>query len=62
MTLQDLRNDPSLWDKLRGFYKASEEKSNEASSVIVEGSDEYYQKLGELVEEYPIVSGGIRRG
>lgn len=54
MTLQDLLNDPTLLDKLREEFQA------QVYLQEVE-LDNYYDRLGEIVEQYPIVSAGIRR-
>ena len=53
MTLQDLRNNPEYWKQLETDLKATRERKEQVE-------DDYYEQLGELIEEHPIVSP-IRR-
>ncbi len=59
ITLQNLIKDSTLLDKLR---EQSRLANQSAIYLREQEEDEYYERIGKLVEEHPIVSAGIRRG
>jgi len=59
ITLQHLISDSSVLDRLR---EQSRVANQEAVYLREKEEDEYYERIGQLVEQHPIVSAGIRRG